>query len=346
MEKFARLSSRDRSELVQAAADRKRIHPAMIEKDFWVCWTLRRIYGHGWLKDRLMFKGGTSLSKAHRILERMSEDIDLVLRLDLFTGEDQPLPASMVELARVLEKVKGQIPDVVSTNVLPRLKEALSDLCGLEEQHDSEGKPTGNIMVVYPSGFTADFLKKSILLEFGPRSAWEPHDQFEITPNVVEELASRYQFEQPTFYVTAIRAERTFWEKAAILHSVAVRPVEKPTHPGYSRHYYDVQRMFARADLMSQALADTTLLEDVVEYRRHVWPESWVDYSQLRRGSFKLVPQPVHAEQLAQDYTRFRDIIFGTRPEFGEILDSIAALERELNTADGGAPLAGTEAKQ
>jgi hypothetical protein len=87
MEKFARLSARDRSELVQAAANRKGVHPALIEKDFWVCWTLMRIYGHDWLKDRLMFKGGTSLSKAHRILAQAVRDVVVKDEVLVVVGE-------------------------------------------------------------------------------------------------------------------------------------------------------------------------------------------------------------------------------------------------------------------
>ena len=319
MENFARLEPKQRTELINAAADRKGIHPALVEKDFWVCWTLKRLFEHFWLKDRLMFKGGTSLSKAHHLLERMSEDIDLILPLDFFTEEGQPVPSDPAEVRALRHQIDERLAAVVGEDVLPHLQEALGDLCGLEQALGRDDRPTGNVLVIYQAAFDEEFLKRSILLEFGPRSAWEPNGRFTITPYVVEELKSSYSFELPTCEIPAILAERTFWEKVAILHSVACRPADKPLREGFSRHYYDVQRMAASKQLKASALLDLELLEHVVEYRSQVWPESWVDYGQVRPGTIRLIPGEEHQAQLAGDYHDKRAIIFGDLPEFSVI---------------------------
>lgn len=79
MENFARSKPADRLAAIQEAASRRDLTPVIIEKDFWVCWTLRRLSEQADLGQHLTFKGGTSLSKAYGIIERFSEDIDLTI---------------------------------------------------------------------------------------------------------------------------------------------------------------------------------------------------------------------------------------------------------------------------
>ena len=91
MESVARLSSAERRELFAETAARKGMTPAIVEKDFWVCWTLGRLFAHPDLSRLLMFKGGTSLSKVFNLIERFSEDIDLIPDWRVVVGEDDPL---------------------------------------------------------------------------------------------------------------------------------------------------------------------------------------------------------------------------------------------------------------
>ena len=79
MNKVAHLGTAERRSLFREAATLRGIQPAIIEKDFWVCWVLKALFSEPTLKDHLVFKGGTSLSKVYRLIDRFSEDIDLVL---------------------------------------------------------------------------------------------------------------------------------------------------------------------------------------------------------------------------------------------------------------------------
>ena len=83
MDKVALLPAGDRRDLFTASADAKGIHPAIIEKDFWVCWVLKHLFASTELGEHLVFKGGTSLSKVFGLIARFSEDIDLVLNWEL-----------------------------------------------------------------------------------------------------------------------------------------------------------------------------------------------------------------------------------------------------------------------
>lgn len=63
------------------------MNPAIIEKDFWVCWVLKKLFASNQLADQLVFKGGTSLSKVLQLIDRFPEDIDLVLNWQLLGYE-------------------------------------------------------------------------------------------------------------------------------------------------------------------------------------------------------------------------------------------------------------------
>lgn len=92
MDKFACLSAVQRRELFSEAAARLGMTPAVVEKDFWVTWALNRLFANPTLARLLMFKGGTSLSKVYGLIERFSEDIDLILDWRVLGGDD-PLAA-------------------------------------------------------------------------------------------------------------------------------------------------------------------------------------------------------------------------------------------------------------
>ena len=79
MKTVARLSAEDRSDLFRNTANRMQMSDAIVEKDFWVCFTLDYLFHHSHWKDSITFKGGTSLSKAYHLINRFSEDIDLIL---------------------------------------------------------------------------------------------------------------------------------------------------------------------------------------------------------------------------------------------------------------------------
>lgn len=96
MDRVAQAAAADRAELFRsaAAALRPQRSPAIIEKDFWVCWALHRIYAVIKFQPELIFKGGTSLSKAYKTIQRFSEDVDLSVSRRppvsaLFSGKTQ-----------------------------------------------------------------------------------------------------------------------------------------------------------------------------------------------------------------------------------------------------------------
>ncbi|HUY93809.1 MAG TPA: nucleotidyl transferase AbiEii/AbiGii toxin family protein [Terracidiphilus sp.] len=92
MNAIARMPGHERAQLFAETADRKGIADAIVEKDFWVCWMLQQLFSIDTLSGRLLFKGGTSLSKVFHAINRFSEDIDLAVDYAAlgFTGDRDP----------------------------------------------------------------------------------------------------------------------------------------------------------------------------------------------------------------------------------------------------------------
>ena len=127
----------------------------------------------------------------------------------------------------------------------------------------------------------------------------------------------------------AIAAERTFWEKATILHQVAHRKARIPQR--YSRHYYDLYKL-AVSRVRASALARPKLLEDVVAFKQRFYPSAWARYDLAIPGSLKLLPAtPSHVKNLEKDYQDMQVMLYGTPPEFRDILEELRKLEAEIN---------------
>ncbi len=335
MESVARLSPAERRELFVETAARKGMTQAIVEKDFWVCWTLSKLFAHPELSRLLMFKGGTSLSKVFHLIERFSEDIDLILDWRVVIGEDDPqAERSKTKQDELNKEIDAKAVDYIGGQLLTMISQAVDPVCRCElDDHDDSGGGEQHhddhaINIVYPAAFADDYLRPEVRLEIGPLAAWMPHDHYRIKPYAAEEFPQL--FKQADCAVSAIRAERTFWEKATILHHEANRPESSPQPLRYSRHYYDLA-MMATASVKDAALADLELLADVVAFKERFYPRKWAQYDQARPGTFKLVPSGHVLAAVEKDYVQMRNMIFGRYPDFAEIMETLRKLEAEIN---------------
>jgi len=125
-------------------------------------------------------------------------------------------------------------------------------------------------------------------------------------------------------------AERTFWEKATILHHEANRPESSKLPQRYSRHYYDLA-MMARSNIKEKALQRLDLLENVVEFKKRFYHRGWANYDAAKPGTLKLLP-PLHIEKrLREDYKAMKSMIFGRYLDFDEIIKILEQLEQKIN---------------
>jgi hypothetical protein len=133
------------------------------------------------------------------------------------------------------------------------------------------------------------------------------------------------------FPVRVLAAERTFWEKACLLHEETFRPADKPRKIGMARHYYDLWCLL-RSGVGDRALADQALFARVAEHREIFFRYSWVDYTTHRAGSFRLVPLADHLAAWKADYDAMRGpMFFGETPSFEDILTWVREFENRMN---------------
>lgn len=323
MYKIAKLSDSDRRELFQETAVAKKITPFIAEKDFWVVYILSKIFTIDAFKDKFLFKGGTSLSKVHNLIERFSEDIDLVIDWTELTEEDPLEDRSNKKQDRLIDEMRAKTVKYIATSVIPLLGEEIKGLCELKiDEKDDQA-----VIIKYPNVYTDDYNRPEVKLEIGPRGAWLPSSDYEIRSYASEAFPK--QFTTPVCSVMAIEAKRTFWEKITILHQEANRQ-EEPKQLRYSRHYYDIYKM-ADTAVKQQALEDIKLLHDVIKYKEKFFRQAWAKYSEAIPGTLKLIPSENNMKVLKQDYARMRNMIYGDYPTFEEIIETLQKLESEIN---------------
>lgn len=324
MDKVARLSAKSRRELFSEAASRRGATPAVVEKDFWVTWVLDRLFQQPALARLLMFKGGTSLSKVYRLIERFSEDIDLILDWRELSGDDPLAQRSRAQQDRLNKAINVQAQAYIGGVLLAQISTALREACRCE----IEIRDPHVINVRYPSAFTDTYLRPEVRLEIGPLASWLPYEERAISCYAAEAFPD--VFERSESSVRVIKAERTFWEKVTILHHEAHRPLDSTQPPRYSRHYYDVAKM-AASPVKDAALANLELLSNVVEFKQRFYPRSWARYDLATPGSIRLVPQGHVFAVVETDYRAMANMIFGDLPQWGEIMATLQTLQDEIN---------------
>lgn len=324
MDRVARLPAAERSALFAETAASMGTTPAVIEKDFWVTWVLDRLFREPALARLLIFKGGTSLSKVYRLIERFSEDIDLILDWRGLCDEDPLAERSKAQQEKLASAINEQAQVFIAGELLAQVSAALDGVCRCEIEEDDPHV----INIRYPGAFPDAYLRPEVRLEIGPLAAWLPHEERAISCYAAEAFPN--VFARRECSVRVIKAERTFWEKATILHQEAYRPEGSPQPPRYSRHYYDLAKM-AGSPVKADALADRALLASVVEFKQRFYPRGWARYDLAIPGSFRLVPEAAVLNAVEVDYRAMSNMIFGDVPPFGDIIAVLQGLQDEIN---------------
>ena len=162
----------------------------------------------------------------------------------------------------------------------------------------------------------------------GARSDIWPNEHLSITPYVAEQFPEKFTSAECPIQVLA--KERTFWEKAALLHEENCRPTDKPVKSRMSRHYSDLARMI-EAGVGDVALGEMDLFDRVVEHRSIFFGYTWVNYEQMKPGAFKIVPREDRIPEWKADYQKTEEMFFEKPPSFEQVLETVAGFERRLN---------------
>lgn len=342
-DEILRADAQTRSGLFAATAQRLGTTPQNVEKDFWVCWTLDALFNGLGDGPRLLFKGGTSLSKAFGLIERFSEDIDVtVFRDDLGQAASVEKLAALSGKKRnaALDAIREACEAYVNGPLAERLAIIAAETCarvGFENnaisiEPDAHDRQT--LLVAYSSVTPTDaYIAKSVKIESGAKSALDPNSIRTIAPYVDADVPD---FDLAVPNVTVVDAERTFWDKVVIVHGLRrwyeIRDQLRGNGQRISRHYYDLYRLI-QSDTGKAAIANRALGEDCVAHARMFFNRRHFDLASAKAPTFALCPEGAMVDALRQDYRAMSAMIFGEPPRFDEVIASIAKLQNVLNAA-------------
>jgi hypothetical protein len=334
----ALLTPNDRRDLFLAASDQAHKHPVIIEKDFWVSWLLNLLFADAELKEHLIFKGGTSLSKSYDLIERFSEDIDLIIRyerLGFVDDKDPRADRSRTKQRQInhaaIDACRSYIKNEFCRQVTELVQAHIDDASGAWSVHTDPNEPDA-LLFQYPPGATTglSYIAPQVKLELGPHAAIIPQQPTSVVPYLKQALPDHVTF--PTTPVATIAAERTFWEKVTILHAEAHRT--SPTPNRYSRHYYDTVMMARHAELLKRCIGDPDLLTAVREHKTKFYYTKWARFDLAVPGTLRLLPHDDERLKLiAQDYRAMQPMFTDKPPSFSEVIEELGELERSLNNA-------------
>lgn len=334
-EAFLRLSHGDRLDALGVAADQLGRPSHLLEKDVWVVWAIQQLFGSP-IGASLVFKGGTSLSKAYKVIDRFSEDVDLTFDIralipDLLDGREDAMPVSSSEERRWSKRVRQALPEWVAGTVQPILQQALEQ-DGIEAvlRLDSD-----KLFINYPNlAQGTGYVSPSVMLEFGARSTGEPASARDI---VCDAAAAIEGVEFPVARPRVMHAERTFWEKATAIHVFCLQARMRGDR--FSRHWHDVSRL-DEAGMAAVAIEDRALAAAVARHKAMFFAEkaadgSRVNYDAALSGNLQLVPSGDAFDLLADDYRRMtEDGLLSIAPEpFNILMGCCADIARRVNTA-------------
>lgn len=334
------LSLKDRRLACLQVEDRMRLQAASVEKDFWVCWTLRELTTLPGIGEHLTFKGGTSLSKGWGLIERFSEDIDIVVDRGMlgFGGDASPDRApSKNQRRKRLDELVERCRTWVQGDLMSALGERCTTVLGTDSwklEIDPDVEDGQCLLLHYPGAFPreeAGYVRPVVKIEMGARSDDWPDEAREIRPYLSEHVPALAA--DAAFSVATLLAERTFWEKAMLLHEETFRPDDKPRQGRLARHYYDLWCLITRG-VAARAAANAELFARVREHRGVFFRQNWVDYETLQPGTLRLLPADPHRDDWRRDYERMQGpMFFGDVPRFDELLDVVGDFERRFNAA-------------
>lgn len=295
-------------ELIRIVAEQKGIDPALVEKDYWI---MHSLYGLQKLGLTFELKGGTSLSKGFKIIDRFSEDIDIHIdppaSRNIRTGRNQDKPAHV--------KSRNDFYDWLANT---KIKIDGIDAVERDTAFDSEKLFSGGIRLRYRSFTTpVDDLKDGILLEAG----------FDVVaPNTAKDISSwMYDHAADKVEIIDNRAKGvacydpgyTFVEKLQTISTkYRQRQKDKQFPPNFMRHYYDVYSLLDRPEV--QAFIGT---DDYVAHKDRRFRS--LDNKNIAKNEGFILSDPETRKTYAATYAKTSALYYGSKPTFDQILERI-----------------------
>jgi len=328
LSEWLKLPVANKRNIFAETARQKALPISSIEKDWWVVHTLSALFSTKYA-DRLVFKGGTSLSKGWNLIERFSEDVDLALDREFlgFAGDLNK---------KKIHKLRYASYEFISTTFVTALDLSFKEM-GLENvilkpqqvvNHDQDPL----IIEIYYSKLTGHdiYLRPDILVEIGSRSLKEPYSQRNINTFVSEAFVGMPFAENP-ISIPTVNPERTFLEKVFLLHEEHQRPPEKMRVERMSRHLYDIEKL-SQTLHFQKALSNKELYNTIVAHREKFSRLDGVNYAKHAPEHIRIVPPENLLPRWEKDYESMTNsMVYGEKLSFNELIMKITDVQKTIN---------------
>ncbi len=330
---YLRLPQKEQALILRSLSTNKNIkrEALLLEKDIWVCWALEHLFK---MPNQLpmVFKGGTSLSKAFNVIERFSEDVDITIDYQAFNCEDPFMDGiSKTKLAKISLELRSNVKQYIKDDLIPYYKTIISEQFegnALVVELDDDGE---TLHLRYPSVIEQrnGYILDSIRLEFGGRNLTVPNNVHTITSDISEHIKN---VTFPVAQVHVLSPQKTFWEKLTLIHYECNRKILKSDANRISRHWYDIV-MLANHDIGKRAIANRDLLKEVVKIKKTFYDSSYANYEACLKGNFRLIPNEAYLKLLKTDFDMMlrNKMFYGEQPDFEKIINEISKLEIQIN---------------
>ena len=326
------LAIEDRRLLVQQASTVSGINAKALEKDLWVTLVLLAVFKTTYAPS-LHFKGGTSLSKAWKVIDRFSEDIDLSIDRS-FYGFTEELSFTQI---RKLKRISSEF---VSTDFKAALEMTLLEMGVPAQLFSVHATPIPEtrrdtvdpqeLVIGYVSILeNVDYLPNTIKVELSARAIKDESHLREVN-SLIENALPQVEVLGNRFEVSAMAPQITLLEKVFLLHEEFTKHPSEMRHLRMSRHLYDLYRL-SESKFAESALQDISLFERIVAHRKHYIRQTGIDYSHHRRQSLSCIPPDHLHDHYRGDYEKMtQNMIYGKAPAFAELIIRLKMLQESL----------------
>ena len=325
MENFIKLSDLDKVNIFNQTSERTGLPSSAIEKDWWVTLSLNVIFSLPYA-NQIVFKGGTSLSKAWNLIERFSEDIDLVIDRKHLEFEGELSKTQVKKLRKASFSFIGNEFYTDFNNELIKLGIQNYELV-VQETKNTDTDPLIVELQYHSLTEKNEYLKPRVLIEVGARSLMEPVDNKNIISLVSYEFRE-LPFAEKEILIPVVSPKRTFLEKIFLLHEEFQKETKFIRVERMSRHLYDLEKLMDTTHGI-EAIKDIELYKTIVTHRKNFNAIRGIDYANHTPKKINIIPPEETIKHWKKDYKTMQESMF-----YGDTLSFDKLMERitELNT--------------
>ncbi len=307
---------------VIAASQRFGIPEIYIEKDYWVTLALKEIF-HSDIANQIVFKGGTCLSKCHQLIQRFSEDIDLVVFRNKGENDNQ----LKKKIRRITKIVDGVLPEIIVEGITNKKGNIRKTVHRFDRFFDGSFGQAREQLI----------LEATWLGNYEPFTIENVGSYIQDLMQVAGQKALIKKYNLQSFKVQALSVERTFCEK--ILSLVRFSRVEDPfgALSNKIRHIYDLDQI-----LNNGSINTFFKTEDFSEMLQKVGEDDFISY---KNNNAWLKEHPCSAiifetpeivwNNIRNTYkTIFKDLVIGDLPDENHLIETLQRIQNRMQTID------------